>query len=95
MLEPGPAPKPAGDKDVPLISIDIRSATRSPAPKELKPRIEIPPSSPGLDSTKSNKADKSLAKWQKMKLCLEMRSEKVCHRRLCGFKSLISEDYFR
>lgn len=95
MLEPGPAPKPAGDKDVPLISVAIRSGTGSSALKELKPKIEIPPSSQGLASMKSNKADKSLAKWQKIKLCLEMRSEKVCHRRLCGFKSLIAEDYFR
>lgn len=94
MLEPGPAPKPVGDRTVPLDSTDIRSGTWSSALKELRPRIEILPSSSGLASMKSNKADKSLAKWWKIKLCLEMRSEKVCHRRLCGFKSLIAEDYF-
>lgn len=95
MSDPGPAPKSAGDKDVPLIFIDIRLSTESLALKELKPRIEVPPSSPGLARMKSNKASKSLAKQQKIKLCLEMRSEKVCHRMLCGFKSLTVEDYFR
>lgn len=45
ILEPGPAPKPAGVKDVPLIPINIRSGTGSSALKWLKPRIEIPSSS--------------------------------------------------
>lgn len=65
-----------GNKDVPLISIDIRLGTGCSALKELKPRIEMPPSSPGLVSVKSNKEDKSLAKSQEIKLCVEMRSEK-------------------
>lgn len=60
-----------GNKDVPLISIDIRLGTRSSALKKLKPRVEMPPSSPGLVGVKSNKEDKSLAKSQAIKLCGE------------------------